>query len=242
MGAILYQILAKHYDKIYQFKDYRKEVNELRKVIRKHKRSYSNRLLDVACGTGKHIKYLNRYFDCTGMDASRAMLAIARQQNPRVRFYLKDMIDFDLKTKFDVITCLFSSIGHLRTRTKTQRAILKMSRHLAPGGVLLIEPFLQPQEIVNDYPHLTIYQDNDLKIARLSYTKVRNRVALLDFHYAVSERGKGLSAYEERIEMALLKEEQWVDMATHAGLDAKYEKAKTEMGRGMLIGVRARAK
>lgn len=239
MGVILYQTLAKHYDKIYEFKDYQQEATELRKVIRKYKRSSSNRLLDVACGTGRHITYLNRYFNCTGMDASRAMLSIARHRNPRVRFYLKDMTDFYLKTEFDVITCLFSSIGHLRTRKKTQRAIFLMSKHLARGGVLVIEPFLQPQEIIDSYPHLTFYQDDDLKIARLSHTRVRKRVAVLDFHYAISERGKGLSSYEERIEMALLNEQEWLEIATNAGFDAIYEKAKTKMSRGMLIGIKA---
>lgn len=238
MGVILYQELAKYYDKIYEFKNYQKEVTQLRRVIRKYKRSASNRLLDVACGTGYHIQHLNRYFDCTGMDASRSMLVIARRRNPQVRFYLKDMIGFDLKAEFDVITCLFSSIGHLRTRKSSQQAIHQMAKHLAPGGVLLIEPFLQPEEIINNYSYLNVYQDNDLKIARLSHTRVRKRIAVLDFHYAICERRKGLSSYEERIEMALLTRAEWVRMATNAGLDARFEKAKNKMDRGMLIGVK----
>lgn len=237
MGVLLYQSLAKYYDKIYDFKDYQKETVYLRKLIRKYKQSKGDRLLDIACGTGQHLKQFRPYFDCYGMDSSKEMLAIARKRNPGIRFYKRDMLDFDFKPKFDVVTCLFSSIGHLRTLANTRRAIQNISKQLVPGGVLLVEPFLQPDQIQDGYPHITVYQDEDLIIARISHTRVRKRIAVLEFQYAISERKKGLGSYEEQIEMALIKKEEWRSMVGRAGLEPFFlEEGMAE--RGILIGVK----
>jgi trans-aconitate methyltransferase len=95
---------AKYYDKIYSFKDYEKEASKITLVVEEHLKSEGRRLLDVACGTGKHIEYLKDQFEVEGLDVSREMLDIARVRNPNVMFHRADMTDFDLNKKFDVIT------------------------------------------------------------------------------------------------------------------------------------------
>lgn len=54
---------AKYYDKLYQWKDYGKEIDKLIKLIRLDLTDKSHTLLDVACGTGEHIKYLKNFFN-----------------------------------------------------------------------------------------------------------------------------------------------------------------------------------
>ena len=49
--------LAKYYDLIYSWKDYKKEVENINKLILKYKQSRGKRLLEVACGTGHHLQY-----------------------------------------------------------------------------------------------------------------------------------------------------------------------------------------
>ncbi len=56
------------------------------------------------------------------------------------------MLDFDLKRQFDAVTCLFSSIGYVKTKSRLGKAIRNISRHLLPGGVLLIEPWFTPEQ------------------------------------------------------------------------------------------------
>jgi len=53
--ALQYGELAKYYDMIYAWKDYAKESRTLSKLIRHYKRASGSNLLDVGCGTGKHI-------------------------------------------------------------------------------------------------------------------------------------------------------------------------------------------
>jgi len=121
---------ARYYDKIYSRKDYHAEVQCLLPIIRKHLRSGGNRLLDVACGTGRHIEYLKEQFDVEGLDISQELLEIARQRNPKVLFHQADMMDFHLGHKYDVVTCLFGSIGYVKTLDNLGRAVNCMANHL----------------------------------------------------------------------------------------------------------------
>ncbi len=72
----VYKELARYYDIIYINKNYRTEVAEILEIVTKLKKSKGNSLLDVACGTGKHIEYLQHNFSCTGIDLSQDLLDV----------------------------------------------------------------------------------------------------------------------------------------------------------------------
>lgn len=59
-----YERQAVFYDAIYeaQGKDYKKEAEQIREVIEKHKVSSGNELLDVGCGTGGHFPFLREWY------------------------------------------------------------------------------------------------------------------------------------------------------------------------------------
>jgi len=69
------------------------------------------------------------------------MLQLAASRLPGVPLHPGDMRDFDLGERFDVVTCLGSSIAWMTTDADMRRAVANMARHLHPGGVLLIEPW-----------------------------------------------------------------------------------------------------
>lgn len=138
--------MAKYYDLIYHWKDYRSEAEKIRQLIRGYKRTPGNSLLDVGCGTGMHIRYLKKDFECVGIDSSPRMLSLARKKVAGVRFEEGDMVDFNLGRRFDVVVCLFSGIGYLRTRRRIRKALKNFSRHLRIGGVLIIEPWIRKSE------------------------------------------------------------------------------------------------
>ena len=54
------------------------------------------------------------------------------------------MADFDLPRRFDVIICLFSSIGYAKTLNRLQKTLTNLARHLRPDGIVVIEPFFSP--------------------------------------------------------------------------------------------------
>src|SRR5208337_626800 len=107
-----YVRVAEVYDRVHAWKDYAKEARIVRSIARRWGPRGTRTLLDVACGTGAHLRHLVRWYECTGLDPSSAMLAVARKNVPAARFVRGRMPTFDLHQRFDVITCLFSAIGY----------------------------------------------------------------------------------------------------------------------------------
>lgn len=132
---------ARFYDAIYSWKDYPAEAQKLRSLIRQ-RNPQARTLLDVACGTGKHLELLREDFEVEGLDLDDDMLAIARERLPGVPLHHGSFSDFELGRTFDVVTCLFSSIGYAQTEANLRLAIAAMARHLSPGGVLIVEPMI----------------------------------------------------------------------------------------------------
>jgi ubiquinone/menaquinone biosynthesis C-methylase UbiE len=225
---------AKYYDKIYSFKDYEQEASKITLVIEQRLQSEGRRMLDVACGTGKHIEYLKDEFDVEGLDVSREMLDIARVRNPNVTFHQADMIDFDLDKKFDVITCLFSAIAYAKTFELAARAIACMSRHLVAGGLLIIEPWFPPEVWHAGTVHAMLIDEPNLKIARVNTSFVKGRISYFDLHHLIGTP-EGTTHFVEHHELGLFTIEEMKQMFADAGLSVSYN-VKGIAGRGLYIG------
>jgi SAM-dependent methyltransferase len=223
-----------YYDAIYSGKDYAAEAAHIKKLIAQHKRSDGNTLLDVACGTGGHVPYLRDDFVYEGLDLDPEMLALARKRFPDVVFHQGDMVDVTLGHRFDVVTCLFSSIAYTRTDQRLRQAIATLAGHLRPGGVLLIGSFFTPQDWIPGYPHAMFVDQPDLKLARLNVSGMEGNVAILDFHYLVATPD-GIEHFTERHELGLFTPEQYLAAFTEAGLHVLRDSEWLD-GRGMYIG------
>ena len=114
------------YDAIYHFKNYARECEILREIIGAGVPG-ARTVLDVACGTGEHAKFLKEKYAVDGVDLNEEYLRAARIKNPAGKFVRADMTDFDLGTTYDVVTCLFSAIGYVRTVDRMNRAIACMA-------------------------------------------------------------------------------------------------------------------
>ena len=142
----MYNRSAMIYDAIYhsQGKDYAAEAQKICALIQQYKKSEGKSFLDLACGTGNHIVYLQEKFELEGLDNSREMIEIAQQKFPDLPFHLADMVDFEIDRRFDVIICLFSAIGYVATLPRLRQALNTIYRHIKPGGVTIIEPWFGP--------------------------------------------------------------------------------------------------
>src|SRR5262245_12149870 len=136
---------AEYYDLIYStFKDYAAEADRIAALARQAKPGCRT-VLDVACGTGEHARLLaDRGFEVDGLDLDPAFLRIARRKHPAGRFVEADMSDFDVAYRYDVVMCLFSSIGYLTTLDRVTRALVCFRRHLTSGGLVMVEPWFEP--------------------------------------------------------------------------------------------------
>jgi len=232
----LYDRSAEFYDAIYSFKNYEKETAKLHELIQQHKRSTGNDLLDVACGTGSHITFLKNNYSVQGLDINQRILRLARKKHPDVVFHRGDMVSFDLNKQFDVITCLFSAIGHLKTERKLGLAIRNMSRHLKPGGLLIVEPWLTPERWHKRSVHANFVDQPELKIARMNISKSNGRLSVMDMHHLVATP-KRVEHFVERLVMGLFTHEEYLDAFRQARLETTYD-LEGLMGRGLYIGIR----
>ncbi|MBI3241179.1 MAG: class I SAM-dependent methyltransferase [Chloroflexi bacterium] len=215
---------AAFYDAIYAAvgKDYGREVEILHALIQEHKRSAGNSLLDVACGTGSHILHLRQHYDVSGLDLDPSILKVARQRCPDVNFYQADMADFQLDHQFDVVTCLFSSIGYVKTVEGLGRAIATMKRHLQPDGLLVVEPWFAPDDMRSGYVHGVFVDQPDLKIARMSVTVIADKVSSFDFHYLVATPN-GVEHFVEHHALGLFTHDEYLSAFHACGLEAIHD-------------------
>jgi len=227
---------ARYYDKLYARKDYVGEVQRLISLLGVEPDKKQLTLLDVACGTGLHIEHLRRHFHVEGLDICPELLELARERNPDTPFHHDDMIEFDLGKQFDFITCLFSSIGYVKTLDKLRSAVRSMAAHLKPGGVLVIEPWFTPENWHPNTVHASYIDEPELKIARINTSFVKDRVSVFDLHHLVGTP-EGTEHLVEHHELGLFEVEETISVVKEAGLVVKYDPDGLT-GRGLYIGKR----
>jgi len=234
----LYRSLAHYYDLIYSQKDYSKEATILKEIIERHKASSGIELLDVGCGTGHHLKHLGDHFSCTGLDVNGEMLELAKRNVEGAEFIEADMTTMSLGRRFDVITCLFSTIGYVKTYENLEKTLRNFADHLKPGGLLLIEPWFTEDVYGVGAPFMTTYEDDDVKIARLNVSMKEGNISILDMHYLIAERDAGVRHYVGRHELGLFETDRTLELMGEAGFRASYTAEGTPSSRGLHIGIR----
>ncbi len=235
---LLHNKLAEYYDRIYDFKDYLDEAVRLQNLIIKYLETGGNSLLDVGCGTGLHLKHLKDDFSCTGVDVSKSMLKIARKNVKGVTFKEADMKTLRLGKQFDVIMCLLSSIGYVKTAARLEKTIQNFSKHLKKGGLALIEPSTAKSSYVCGEPRVTTYDGKDAKIARINYANLRQATAVLNMHILIAERGKDVKYFIDKHELGLFGINNTLKTMKAAGLKAKYLKNGLMPRRGLFVGIK----
>lgn len=227
-----------YYDAIYSWKDYAGEAARLRNVITEKARlgKPAATLLDVACGTGMHLAHLQAYLQVEGLDLDEGMLAIARERLPGVPLHRASMNSFDLGKHFDVVTCLSSAIGAMTTPEELQQAVCCMARHTTPGGLVLIDPWLDPKVFRTGKLDAFFVDQPDLKLARMSISAREGDVAVFDFHYLVGTP-QGINSTTELLRLGLFTHEQYMAAFTACDLQVEFDEQGL-MGRGMYIGLK----
>lgn len=229
---------ARLYDKIYHFKDYAAEVATLQAMIAARATRPYHTLLDVGCGTGNHLIYLKDHYACTGIDYSPAMLDIAREKLPDMSLHEGDMRTFALDQTFDVVACLFSAVGYMQTQTDLNLAVTNMARHVAPGGLLIVEAWLYFGDFNPQHMGTLTVDEPDLKLSRMSRNRLENdgRLSIMDMHHMVSTPGN-FDYFIEQHAMGLFTHDEYLAAVADSGLTTSFE-AGGLTGRGMYFGVK----
>ena len=224
---------AELYDAIYHFKNYARECQRLFKIIAELL-PQAHTVMDAACGTGEHSRFLKDFFSVDGVDLNPDYLAAAQRKNPAGNYIRADITDFDLGRKYDVVTCLFSAIGYVKTVERLQRAVVCMARHVRPGGILLVEPWFTPERWRPGALSINTGEIPGGLVCRMALSRRQDRLSVLALHYL---RGgdNGITHYSERLELGLFTREEMEQAFVRAGMRVAYD-PEGLMGRGLYAG------
>ncbi len=102
------------------------------------------RILDLACGHGRHaIRLALRGFSVTGVDLSKVFLdramADAQAAGVEIRWVRGDMRELKFKREFDCVINLFTAFGYFEDPEDDLKTLQGIRRALVPGGQFLLE-------------------------------------------------------------------------------------------------------
>ena len=182
------------------------------KLLEKKHLKQVDKILDVACGKGRHAIYLNQKgYDVTGIDLSRSNIDFAKQfENKNLRFERWDMRNPYRTSIFDVVFNFFTSIGYFESLDENKQALVNMAASLKKGGKLFLD-FLNPYLVLNALvsSEVKIIDGIEFKISR----KLENDVILKEIQINDEEQN---FIFQERVKV--IRDEDFLRYFKDAGL------------------------
>ncbi|GGJ96463.1 hypothetical protein GCM10010123_28040 [Pilimelia anulata] len=218
-------------------KDYPGEAAAVAGWIRRRRPDAAS-LLDVACGTGGHLRpFAGMFARVEGLDSAEAMLEIARAELPGVPLHRGDMRDFRLGRTFDAVTCLFASIAYVGSLAELHAAVASLAAHAAPGGVVAVEPWWFPDTYVDRWVSGDVVRTDGVTIARVAHTVRDGGASRMAVHYLRATPEHGVEHISEVHRAMLFDRSEYEAAFRAAGLDPEYV-PDVQSGRGLFVGVR----
>lgn len=230
-----YESDAQLYDLIYGNKNYANEAWQIVQLLKRNGAEPGCSLLDVACGTGGHLNFWQYIYVCTGCDISEDMLRIARRKVHHAQFTKANMLQLDLKKKFNVITCMFSAIGYTRTLEGLKQAVEGFAKHLNSGGVLVFDPWIDPDEFIEGNMDTQVYENERLKVVRHCVSQRKDDQAVMDFHFLVTQKGQQPRYFVDRHVLGLFSVRDTMQVMQEAGFFGYW--MPELLGRGLYMGI-----
>ncbi len=173
---------TRFYHVLYHDRDYKEAglfMNTLTEFLNLKKGS---KILDLACGKGRHAKYLNKLgFNVTGVDLSpKSIQSAQKHENDTLHFAVHDMC-LPFPKKFDAVFNLFTSFGYFETEEDNLRTIQAIKEELKPSGHGVID-FLNSEYVIENLVeketkivdgitfNITRYVENNYIFKRIKFT------------------------------------------------------------------------
>jgi SAM-dependent methyltransferase len=204
---------------IYAHRSEREALSQVKVAIGHVPFEPGQRVLDIACGKGRHMLGFARMgARVAGVDLSPTLLRAARRrfrESPyRATFRRGDMRRLPYQNQFDGVTLWFTSFGYFPTETDNLRVMKSLAAAIKPGGWWWIDIPNPAHLIDNLAPESTRIvdgPDGEVEVKesrRIVGRRVVKKVLLTD--------SKGERSYDERVR--LYTPEQFGSLVKRAGL------------------------
>jgi len=116
-------------------------------------------VLDLACGAGRHARYLGQKWWTSGIDLSEVLLRIARRNDTPARLVRGDIRALPYRdSTFDLVVNLFTSFGYFETDQEHELVIRDLARVIAPRGVFVLD-YLNAERVREQ---IVAYDESDI--------------------------------------------------------------------------------
>ena len=171
-----------------------------------------SKLIDIACGKGRHAKYFNKKgMDVVGVDLSQNSINAAKKdENKNLQFSAHDMRENYQENAFDVVTNLFTSFGYFENNKDEQKAINAMANNLKKEGILIID-FMNAKKVI---ANLVLNEQKTINNIQFDITRqVKDGFMLKDIRIT---DGKEQQQFQEKVKAITLAD--YSEFITNAGL------------------------
>lgn len=203
-----------YYHRLYQNRDYAEARDFLGRLLTHLHPKPGARLLDLACGKGRHARYLSEQgYEVTGVDLSAQSIAHAQQfAHPRLHFRVHDMREPLPYGPFDFVLNLFTSFGYFEQEAENVVALRNAAAALRPGGKLVID-FLNTEQTIRQLVahetktvggttfHLHRHFHNDFIVKEISFQDEQG----VEQHFEERVRALSQERFEEYFQLADLR-------------------------------------
>lgn len=130
-------------------------TKEVSFIIKAANLSKSDRILDLACGHGRHcIELVKRGFEnIIGLDYSKVFIEKAKKDSQKakvnIKFIQEDMRKLSYKNEFDVVLSIFTSFGYFSDKTN-QKVLSLIFHSLKSDGRFLLD-FINSDKVMRFY-------------------------------------------------------------------------------------------
>ncbi len=145
---------SKYYHILYKNRNEEEAQFFLENLLAHLKPAQNSLILDLACGKGRHSRYLaEKGYEVTGVDLSAQSIKTAREfETENLSFFTHDMREYFRTNYFHYILNLFTSFGYFDSLYEHQKTISNIAKGIRPNGYFVLDFFNSNKVIANLVP------------------------------------------------------------------------------------------
>lgn len=208
------------YARIYHYRDAKEAATFIEELIKRLNHSINYRILDIGCGTGRHVQHLlSKYEHVIGVDLSMTLLSMRSSKSlPVLRADMR-RLPFS-PNSFDLILNLFTAFGYFEDDEEHYKCILNWSDLLSPEGIMIID-YLNSEKVIGEVKQgINLVSKVDAGEYQVFTTKDVIQIDNLNYinkKIKITDKGSESRLFEEKVR--LFTQEEFRRMLANAGLE-----------------------